>query len=154
METVIIDWRTIFADSQQQGVDAWPYFEAWEQQWTFAGPGCKAWEEKGAQITIWCVGQKFGYSKCRMNNHIYYKDRKYVCFNNNNHHDKILISETGGHLKWHLIGLDQSETLVQYLQNYKLFYVYKNKKKIAFRFSVSAKQLYLVNWDLDLGVYF
>ena len=45
-----------------------------------------------------------------MNNHIYYKDRKYMSFNINNNHDKILIPEVGGHLKWHLIGLNQSKT--------------------------------------------
>ena len=104
-----------YTDSQQQGVNAWPYFEAWRQQWTCVGPGCEAWEEKGAQISIWCVGQKYGDSKCRMNNHIYYKERKYMSFNINNHHDKILIPEVGGQIKWYLIGVIQSKTHIHNL---------------------------------------
>ena len=87
-----------FTDSQQQGVDAWPCFEAWRQQWTCAGPGCEAWEEKGAQISIWCVGQKYGDSKCRMNNHIYYQDRTYLSFNLHNRHDWSLVLNAGGYL--------------------------------------------------------
>ena len=50
-----------------------------------------------------------------MNNHIYYKDRKYMSFNINKHHDKILIPEAGGHLKWHLIGLNQLKTQIHNL---------------------------------------
>ena len=50
-----------------------------------------------------------------MNNHIYYKERKYMSFNINNHHDKILIPEVGGQIRWYLIGVNQSKTHIHNL---------------------------------------
>ena len=53
-----------------------------------------------------------------MNNHIYYKDVKYMSLNINNHHDKILIPEVGGQIKWYMIGVNQSKTLFTRLVHY------------------------------------
>ena len=50
-----------------------------------------------------------------------------MSFNINNHHDKILIPEVGGQIKWYLIGVNQSKTHIHNLSiiysmvNYSIF---------------------------------
>ena len=50
-----------------------------------------------------------------------------MSFNINNHHDKILIPEVGGQIKWYLIGVNQSKThilnlsIIYSMVNYSIF---------------------------------